>query len=286
MTRRLEWIDADGGPLALDGSEGIYAGRGVMVSGLPPARVSTLDVPFVDGSRVTSITRGAREASVPVVISGADGAELEQRIDRLSRAIDPGRGLGRLRVHRHDGTSRELGAVYTGGLELVEQKADLDVLEALLIFSAPAPVWTAATQTLRTGYTGSSSTTFFPLLGVGAHLSSSESISPLSPWNAGDVAAPPVWHIHGPAERVQLRHLGSGAMLELETSLSATGSVDIDVEALTVRDGNGANLLPALVAGSELFHLEPGANQVEVTVSGLDPSTFVELSYAPRWLSA
>src|SRR5690606_14993152 len=110
----------DGGvtPLNIDGD--VIATPGVNVAGMPTIAASEYVVPMQPGARWRNVMHGPREVAVPVAILGTPSEPVEVKLDRLVHAIDPTRGVGRLRVTRNDGTTRELSARYVDSLSIIE----------------------------------------------------------------------------------------------------------------------------------------------------------------------
>src|SRR5690606_24189719 len=101
--------------------------------------------------------------------------------------------------------------------------------------------------------------------------------------NDGDVEAWPVWTITGPATSIELENVTTGKKIELSSTLSAGQKRIITTKPgiSTVLDENGDNKWSELSDTSALWALEPGLNELVLTVGNSDADTVVEMTYHP-----
>src|SRR5690606_2395600 len=85
-----------------------------------------------------------------------------------------------------------------------------------------------------------------------------------------------------------MRNVTTGQQLEFTATLSEGEQIVIDTRPRrkTVRDGTGANMFAALTVGSVLWPLAPGANVIDVELTGLSDASRLELEITPRELPA
>lgn len=127
--------------LSYDDTADVFAGMDVHVAGMPPVRASSDPVPLQSGTRWRQVDYGPRDVDVPVLVAAVTLPALEAAVDRLSTAIDPTRGDGRIQVSRHDGSIRELVCRYIGGWTITEATNTDPVWAAVLSFQAADPFW-------------------------------------------------------------------------------------------------------------------------------------------------
>lgn len=280
MGDRYLWIDPDGTELDLpthDPKDG---------TGMVPVALSDRETIGGAGSVLENVRHASRTVDLAVTFrdhfGGADSVRTALRT--AARALDPIRGDGRLRRIRPSGEARELVARYSGGLELEE--TDPAWQRAVLTFRAHDPYWRDAVDTTETYTTGDGLATFFPFPPLELAGGSVWATPTLA--NAGDAPAWPVWTIVGPADGLEIRNVTTGDVLVLSTVLADGETITIDTRpgAKTVRNGAGDNLYGDLSAGSRLFALDPGGNDLELELTGASDDSSVSVAYRARYLTA
>jgi hypothetical protein len=294
MLDRITWLDAAGSEHVLhdpanDFSNG--AAGTILVSerehfAMPPIEHNADVVPFQAGALLRSTRVGVRELDLNMVAIATGIPQLRAQLRSLIRAFNPLKGPGVLRVACDTGT-RELTARYSGGLELAESSEQGGRVwqKFVLTLIAHDPFWRAADQVAQSWAMADPDLAFFPFFPL--HLSASAVLGASSIDNPGDVSAWPLWTVRGPADELRLTNTTTGAVLNWTGSLAAGQEMVIDTRlgAKSVTDDSGANRYSGLVAGSSLWALEPGVNDVELTVAGAGTATRLELVFRSGWLS-
>jgi hypothetical protein len=232
---------------------------------------------------------------------------LVEAIARLSAAVSPvvpGTVLGRscrLSVARPDGTARTISARYTAGLAGLDvPNSTATAVEVDLIFRASDPTWAdvgavdAAVDFPVTG-SGATSTPFsssalaFSAAGVpfdGFQSTEAEGTSLASLGNTGDAEAWPVWELTGQATSVEVVNRTTGERWRWVGTLASGARLEVvtDDRRPSVRIA-GANAYGGMVAGSRLWPLAPGANEVAFIVGGADTNTTMVATWHNRQLT-
>lgn len=287
MTRTLEIISPAGVVLDLTpgSASGIIAGRGVQLAGMPPIRTRTDLTPMRSGGVHRWSLHDPRELAIPVIINASNGANLEQLADSLAAHVDPVNGACTIRVGRHDGTFRRIVAVFKTGLALEEPTNREDVWESLLVFEAADPYFEADTG-VSVSIPNESATSvdffpFFPLVLSGADTYASVTLT-----NTGGVDVYPVWTIAGPAEKIILRNLTTGAIFDTTFTLPVGQTVTMDTGTATIATGAGVNLIATVSDLSTFWPLTAGDNEVRVEVAAAGAATTVNVAWTARWLTS
>lgn len=281
----LEWVAADGTVRALsDLSDDVDLEEGVSGRFAPPVEFSTEQVPFEAGSRVRQVRIGDREVAVPVLVACDSPSALNVRLRDLTVQMAPTRGRGALR----DVTSgRQLPCYYAGGLEVVEgfNSATIGWARAMLVFRAFDPFWEDAADTTRVFSLGSDLDNLMPYPPYSL-ISDTVGATP-TVVNDGDVDAWPVWTVIGPADQVTLENTTSGASLTVDRPLTAADWLRIDSRpgVKTIVDQDGVNRYGDRTAGSELWPLVEGSQDLQITLGSVTADSKVELAYRRRWLT-
>ena len=252
-----------------------------------PAFAFTQDEsPGIDGYEIRQVRAQGKEIALPVAFWADDSrAAYLTRRRTLIRSVNPKRGNGLLTVKQADGTARTIAARYTAGLEGDES---LDAAGArwcitVLTFAAPSPFWLGAETT--TEWRTAAGGTFLPLLPLA--VSNSHVLGAVTVDNDGDDDAYPVWTITGPATSVSLTNVTTGQVIVLTRTITAGDTIVVDTrERQQTALLNGAtNLWGNLSDASTLWPLEPGRNDLTLTVTGSTGNTRVRMTYQPRYLA-
>lgn len=253
-----------------------------------PAYTFTQDEsPGIDGYAVRQVRAQGKEIALPIAFWADDSrAAYLTRRRTLIRSLNPKRGEGTLTVTQADGTARTIGARYTAGLEGDES---LDAAGArwcmgVLTFGCPSPFWLGPEVT--TEWRSAVSGTFFPILPL--VVGPSQVLGSVTVDNDGDDDAFPVWTITGPATAISLTNVTTGEVLVLTHTITVGDTVVIDTRERqqTALLNGTTNLWGDLSDASTMWALEPGTNDLTLTVTGSTSNTRVRMTYQPRYLAA
>jgi hypothetical protein len=288
-TRRTwAWIDAAGINHDLS-AEPVRVGDGVSGWWMPSVDVVRDALPFGAGSRIRRVRHTERIAHLPLVLqSDTPGA-----IHALKRDIlpwfDPLQGDGYLVCTAPDATARRAACRYLSGLEYDERIDNGGLLAQIAVVEllAASPYWEDAVDQTSTYTRGGSLASWFSGDWFPMRLSAGGVFAEAAINNTGTVEAWPVWTIHGPGVAPVLRNTTTGKYLALNATLAYGDAITVDTRpgALTIRDASGNNLYPLRQAGSTLWPLAKGVNNVRVEMTGYTDDTAVDLSYRRRFLS-
>ncbi|MFF9003671.1 phage distal tail protein [Streptomyces achromogenes] len=254
---------------------------------MPAYAFSQDESPGIDGYAIRQVRAGGKEIALPIAFWADDSrAAYLARRRALIRSLNPKRGLGTLTVTQADGTARTIAACYNNGLEGDES---LDAAGArwcvtVLTFACPSPFWLGAEVT--TEWRASVSAGFFPILPLA--VGNSQVLGTVTVDNDGDDTAFPVWTITGPATAISLTNVTTGEVLVLTRTVNVGDTVVIDTrERQQTATLNGStNLWSNLSDASTMWALQPGINDLTLTVTGSTASTRVRMTYQPRYLTA
>ena len=243
--------------------------------------------PGIDGYAIRQVRAGGKEVALPIAFWADDSrAAYLTRRRTLIRSLNPKRGLGTLTVTQADGTARTIAACYSAGLEGDES---LDAAGArwctgVLTFACPSPFWLGAEVT--TEWRASVPASFFPFLPLS--VGNSQVLGAVTVDNDGDDTAFPVWTITGPATAVSLTNVTTGDVLVLTRTINIGDTIVIDTrERQQTATLNGTtNLWSDLSDASTMWALQPGINDLTLTVTGSTSNTRVRMTYQPRYLAA
>ncbi|WP_244204181.1 phage distal tail protein [Streptomyces africanus] len=243
--------------------------------------------PGIDGYEIRQVRAQGKEIALPIAFWADDSrAAYLARRRGLIRSLNPKRGTGTLTVTQADGTSRTIGARYSAGLEGDES---LDAAGArwcinVLTFACPKPFWLGAEVT--TEWRAAVAGTFFPILPL--VVGNSQVLGSVTVDNDGDDDAFPVWTITGPATSVSLTNVTTGEVLVLNRTVTIGDTIVIDTRERqqTALLNGTTNLWGDLSDASTMWVLEPGLNDLTLTVAGSTSNTRVRMTYQPRYLAA
>jgi hypothetical protein len=284
VTETLQWIDPDGVSVTLDVDQDT-ANRF-----MPRVEVEEDGVPGQPGLRLRDVRHGVTEFPLPFWVHGSSESDLRVQLRAMIRAMNPGRGVGKLRITSPVGDQREINCIVVDGLGLKEAGGETGPTDQRIVavFRAHDPYYydvSATTQPFEITDTPS----FFPWGGSTLfRLTSSEIFSDGSVENDGDVETWPVWTITGPGSVITLENLTTGKTLTFATASLTTGEtivIDTRPGAKTVLKNGTTNLFPD-IGTSSLWPLAAGTNLVRLQMAGADAVTSsVVLSYTQRYLS-
>lgn len=284
MSETVLWIDPDGGTLSFSRVEFDIRGRW-----FPSLALEEDTVPGQPGQRLRAVRHGAMELALAVWIQAASGSALRTALRAAVRSLNPGRGLGTLRVTTPAGDQRDLDCICVDGLSMTEKLGESSTptdQRLVLAFKAYEPYWKATSDIVQDFTVGGSPATFFPFFPL--RLTASEIAVDATVTNTGDVEAWPVWTITGPGSSIVLRNLTTGRDVTISGfTLGAGETLTIDTRPgyKTVARNDGANLWPYVATASSLWSLAEGSNSVRMEMATTTSSSALRLSYRTRYLS-
>lgn len=290
--KRVIWIAPDGTEFPLIG-EGYESLAGRTGFGVPLRELITDRMPG-GAEMVTGERTGPRVMSIPLLIVAETPAEYLELYDRIVASVRHKRGgrlvPGAIRVELPDGRWRQISAYYQGGLDPDEQILD-DLIGAWhmfprLEFRAPEPTWEGREISPRRWQT-SSGVPFYPIYPW--RLSPSQALGSIAENVQGDADAFPIWRITGPGIPTAENET-TGQSWAFDEAIPAGRTVTVDCRppelapetGLTAVDDLGVDSWHRFADWPELWSLEPGVNELNVSVSGATVDTVVELTYRPR----
>jgi hypothetical protein len=94
--------------------------------------------------------------------------------------------------------------------------------------------------------------------------------------------------VQGPAQNLVIENLTTDERLQLDYTIPAGAVVTLDLTYAhkTVTMTGGVNLLGYLTPDSDLasFHLEPGINQLDISATGVNLQTYIEVRWYRRYI--
>ena len=180
---------------------------------------------------------------------------------QIARVLDPTKGVGSLRVRLPDGTVRQIGATYAGGLD-ASREENPHAIWAPLVFRTPDPYWTDGVEQTAQAPAGATSAEVV---------------------NDGDYETWPVIHLAAPAafanpvltntavnQKIDIRATGRDMIIDCRPGYR---SVVID----------GRPNYAALTQDSELWPLVAGSQTVTFAAAPLNFTTTA--SWTERYLA-
>lgn len=282
--------------------------------GIPPINYITSSGPFQHGETLRDWFLQPR--IIQLMISNLSNSRQEYTRQRalLLDAIRPNRQVndnarepGVLRKRLSDGSIRDLKVIIESGPGFGPRdlaRWDEYRFQEILRFIAHDPILFNPTQQCRSFLVGGSSggsgggtqlifpITFPILFGVGTGSSggSGGGITGTLQYN-GTWEEYPTIVIHGPIISPIIENITTGERLTLETSILAgeTVTFELTYAVKTVTKDDGTNMLGYISDDSDLatFHLSTinsGLNQITISGSGTNSSTFVEFFYYERFI--
>jgi hypothetical protein len=253
----LEYVSADG-LIARFAVE-----RGASGRLMPPVDIWTDTVPLTPGSRYRGARHAARVVTLPIVTAGVRYGRDELRA--LARALDPMRGLGRLRsTGLATGLSggRELACVYQAGLDSLHEDYP-HWSRAALQFLAPNPYWVDTVEQIRDFAPANIDTEWFPFLPL--DLGGTNILGNFSITNSGDAEAWAAIDVQGPGANFAFENRTTAQRMEVPGDVPAGQVLRIVTQpgARSVSLG-GQNWFNRLTRQSVLWPLVPGVNLLRV----------------------
>ncbi|MFJ6729364.1 phage distal tail protein [Streptomyces sp. NPDC091281] len=254
---------------------------------MPAFAFTTDETPGVDGYALRDVRATGKEIVLPLAIFSNDSrTAYKTRRRAFIKSLNPKRGVGTLTLTEPDGATRSIDAYYTGGIEgdeALDAAGERWCINAIT-FGCPSPFWVGdtVTQTWKISTGGD----FYPVLPLA--VGDSQVLGAITVDNAGDDDAYPIWTIQGPATSITLTNDTSGQTLVLTRTITGTDTIVIDCRdrQQTALLNSLTNLWPDLSDASELWALQEGINDLNLTVAGATSATSVSMTYQPRYLAS
>jgi hypothetical protein len=285
---KLEWIDPDG--IAIPLIQRI-SGKGRW---MPPVRIVRDQYAGLLGTRARQVTLDTASVIVPVLVTASTADDYRNLVRTMASSLNPLRGPGKLRATlTHPDASvtvREMVAYYTAGMDFPEDQLDVGV-PSLLFNSEGPPYWTDAADTTVTYSNNATAYTWFPLGGspwTPLILNQSTIFAQDTVINDGDAPVYPIWSLTGPADGViQLDNLTSSKSLWFDyTMTSRQTSIIVDTRPGIKSITQGPVSLYRYLTAWDMWPLEPGRNDIVLTVPGATALTQVSRTYRRGFLAA
>lgn len=283
----LNLVGYNGDTIVLDGSDGFHLERGFRGAGLVPADVRVQDSAG-DGSVWRSSRRQSRELDLPIVVTGTDREDVEQKLRRLAAVLSDRVAPPKLQAVYSDGDGPfDLTVHYTAGGETTfGEDAASTFCRWPITLTAPDPYWVS--QDSESSFLGSSPDIrgLLPRL-HNLPVKSSQVIGEFTVENRGDVDSFPVWTFRGPLDEVTVTS-AAGQSFSYVDPIADGETITIDTFNATVVDQDGVNKYASLGASPKLFPLPAGVSTVNVEALGTVPAstgvagTLITCSYRPR----
>lgn len=272
--------DLDGGIITMPGMQGF---------GDMPYSLLTKALPAVDGEALLGISAGARPLTVPLFIEDETRPRLLLKRRELQNAMDPRDGQGELQVLQPDGSGRRIAVLYSNGME-GDEGTDVTGLHwetYSIAFRALQPAWLDLADVFYRWVIGTDDP-FFPILPL--TLTASQIIgSDVLVTNVGDEWAYPIWKVTGKMSAITVVNNNTGLSFTVNRSQidsSQWTTIDTRPGVKSIVDQAGTNLWPSVSPNPKLWPLVRGDNSVGLLMSGTDASSFIEMSYTPRYKAA
>lgn len=290
----LTWTSAGGRVTSLedfrDRSQGTMAMPGVLGLGMPGYTFFEDSSPVSDGALVRGTPRAnPKDITVPIHIWAATRKAARQRYGAFVEDLNPQNGPGLLTVHERDGTSRQIPAYYSQGIEgSGSDDGDGDGptwFTFAAVFHAPRPYWLGDERSVLFELAGSGSfyPFAFPMLVADSSPGGAVQLA-----NAGNTDVFPVWTVTGPAASVTLTNETTGKTLRVDYALTIGDTLQIDTRdgAKYVQLNGVTNLWPAVGDGSSLWPLRGGINRLTLAAPDATSTTTITAAFQERFLTA
>jgi len=108
--------------------------------------------------------------------------------------------------------------------------------------------------------------------------------SSLSVYNGGSFAAEPKIRIYGDCSNITIFNATNNSTMTLYGSIDAGNYVDVDMKSKTLTDRLGNNVFGLLDVTSDWIALEPGLNDISVSVTALGTSAYTYFFWNNTWM--
>jgi len=230
-----------------------------------------------DGGVFRNTKRNVRQIDMPIAVIGSDRLDTESKLRRLANVL---RSDARLIATYESGASYELVVYHAGGGD-TQYGNDAGVYHCRwsITLQAPQPFWTSVEPQ---SFSIKAATTTRGLLGNLSKLQvkTSQALGAVTIENVGDVPAPIVWQIIGPATNVSITLDGMG--FQYTETITSADTITIDAAAGTVKNAAGVNKYQYLSAAPKLFSIPAGISTVAIEATAADTNTKISGYFSPR----
>jgi hypothetical protein len=242
------------------------------------------------GGIFRSIQDQVRVLTIPLRVSADTQADYLARLHRLQTSVRHRYGgqdvPGTITVYLPNGASRRITAWYNGGLEKHTEELEDLLFTAqnfpTLEFLSLDPYWEGGS--VGDGWRATAGRAWFgPMprsLGAGQVLGSVSVNVP------GDAEAYPIWTVIGPGVPT-ITNVTTGRSFAFKTGspVLAGQTVTIDTREghASVLDQDNVNLYSSLEQWPDLWTLEPGPNQLTVTMADATAASRISFTAGVRW---
>lgn len=248
--------------------------------GIPPAQVR-IEPSAGDGGVFRHSKKAIRDVDLVVTVLGANRAEVQTKLRRLSRLVQDTSGPTLIQANYSDSEVLYLEGHYVGGAESTwGSSAGMTWNTWVMSFQCPNPFWIRNEEISFIIGEAPTGRGLLPQL-TKLKVSSGEVLGEVVLNNVGDVPSFPRWRILGPITNL---FISNGS-----ESFSIPGEIEADdiitIEAGTGRVYNeaGENLYSLLGPAPKLFPIPPGNSTFTVTGDDTSAETRVGFFYKPQF---
>lgn len=242
-----------------------------------------------DGGLVRAVRYAARDVFLPLAFWADTADDVAARLKYLALLTDPKQGRTTITVASRNGSVRTISGFLSGQLGNALEVAEGRRWRRLgLTFRCPDPFWLAEQRSLEFGVgttTEFLGDDFLPLT-----LGDSQVLGTVTIDEDGGGETYPIWTITGPATAVTIRRVTPTPAVELTVPAGLTSGQTLTIDTTrgtqSVVNEAGANAWARLGPASVLWALQPGANTVNLTLTGTSSPTSVRVLWRTRHLTA
>lgn len=254
--------------------------------GIAPVVVTPDPLVGAHGSLLRNVRLDERDISIPVFMQRDSQGELDEVRRGLETFLSPLRTGLNLSVEHEGQDYREIGVVYTGGLEGDYGDDYHGVWEKrLLEFKATDALWRGAPEVISKAVAPgvkpfiSGSIAFFPIILGASTVQGRVTFSV-----RGDSPTAPVWTITGPGRDLLIREISTGKRFQLDGTITSPITIDMAAGDITAEGATRGELWSRVSLDSEMVPMSPGVSEWEVSMVGATTASRIDVSYEPRWL--
>ena len=248
--------------------------------GIPPAQVR-IQPSAGDGGVFRHSKKAIRNVDLVVTILGANRAEVQTKLRRLSRLVQDSKGPTRINANYSDGETLFLEGHYVGGAESVWGSEAGTIWNRWVIsFQCPQPYWERDDEVSFIIGEEPTGRGLLPEL-TKLKVSSGQTLGEVTINNVGDVPSYPKWIILGPITNLSVSN--GTQTFTIPSEIEAGDSITVDAITAEVYNEAGDNLYSLLGPAPKLFQIPPGLSTITVTGDDVSASTRVGFYYKPRF---
>lgn len=265
------------------------------VEGFGPTAVEYTSTPLAGGGGVRQHSRFMEnELYLPIELVGESPADLF-RLRRLLESVILADGAGTevtVKVDSSEAVRTQVAYLDGGGhsYTLGGESSHFTWQKMGLTLAAPDPLWRGASR--RTAWALSTVikpywTSFPRLPHYPAWLSSSTILGRREFTISGDADTHPVWEFRGTGEDllIQCNHCGERIFIEGEVPDGLRIDTRPHIDDITAPGWDPADLWDKVSDDTSLFHLQPGSQEVTMSVVGATGTTEIILTYEEQWMA-